>query len=114
MVEIVPAAQTAAQVTGRIEEFSLAIGKQPVRVAMDVLGFIANRLQVLIREAYHLVVGGVCTPADVDRVVTAGLGPRWAAIGPFMSMDLAGLDVHRAVAEQLFPRLSGAPPFRRC
>ena len=49
----------------------------------------------------------MCTPADVDSVITAGLGPRWAVIGPFMSMDLAGLDVHRAVAEQLFPRLSG-------
>jgi 3-hydroxybutyryl-CoA dehydrogenase len=107
LVEIVPAAQTAAQVTDRVEEFSLAIGKQPVRVAADVPGFLANRLQyALIREAYHLVAAGVCTPADVDRVVTAGLGPRWAAIGPFMSMDLAGLDVHCAVAEQLFPQLS--------
>lgn len=108
LVEIVPTAQTAAQVTDRVEAFSLAIGKQPVRVAADVPGFIANRLQyALIREAYHLVSAGVCTPADVDRVVTAGLGPRWAVIGPFMSMDLAGLDVHRAVAEQLFPQLSG-------
>ena len=55
----------------------------------------------------------MCTPADVDRVVTSGLGPRWAAIGPFLSSDLAGLDVHKAVAEQLFPRLSidtGVPP----
>jgi len=107
LVEIVPAAQTAAAVIDRVEAFSIAIGKQPVRVAVDVPGFIANRLQyALIREAYHLVAAGVCTPADVDRVVTAGLGPRWAAIGPFLSMDLAGLDVHRAVAEQLFPQLS--------
>jgi 3-hydroxybutyryl-CoA dehydrogenase len=105
-VEIVPAEATAAAVTDRVEAFSRAIGKQPVRVA-DVPGFVANRLQyALIREAYHLVAAGVCTPADVDRVVTAGLGPRWAAIGPFLSMDLAGLDVHRAVVEQLFPRLS--------
>lgn len=114
LVEIVPAARTAEAVTDRVEAYSLAIGKQPVRVAADVPGFIANRLQyALIREAYHLVATGVCTPADVDRVVTAALGPRWAAIGPFLSMDLAGLDVHRAVAEQLFPRLSadtGVPP----
>jgi 3-hydroxybutyryl-CoA dehydrogenase len=113
LVEIVPAGPTAAAVTDRVEAFSRAIGKQPVRVAADVPGFVANRLQyALIREAYHLVAAGVCTPADVDRVVTAGLGPRWAAIGPFLSMDLAGLDVHRAVAEQLFPRLSaeGAVP----
>ena len=107
LVEIVPAGSTAAAVTDRVEAFSRAIGKQPVRVAADVPGFVANRLQyALIREAYHLVAAGVCTPADVDRVVTAGLGPRWAAIGPFLSMDLAGLDVHRAVVEQLFPRLS--------
>jgi 3-hydroxybutyryl-CoA dehydrogenase len=107
LVEIVPSAQTAAQVTDLVEGFSLAIGKQPVRVAADVPGFIANRLQyALIREAYHLVSAGVCTPADVDRVVTAALGPRWAVIGPFLSMDLAGLDIHQAVAEQLFPRLS--------
>jgi 3-hydroxybutyryl-CoA dehydrogenase len=109
LVEIVPAGPTAAAVTDRVEAFSRAIGKQPVRVTADVPGFVANRLQyALIREAYHLVAAGVCTPADVDRVITAGLGPRWAAIGPFLSMDLAGLDVHRAVAEQLFPRLSAA------
>ena len=107
LVEIVPADATAAAVTDRVEEFSRAIGKQPVRVAADVPGFVANRLQyALIREAYHLVAAGVCSAADVDRVITAGLGPRWAAIGPFLSMDLAGLDVHRAVVEQLFPRLS--------
>jgi 3-hydroxybutyryl-CoA dehydrogenase len=109
LVEIVPAGRTAAAVTDQVEAFSLAIGKQPVRVAADVPGFVANRLQyALIREAYHLVAAGVCTPDDVDRVVTAGLGPRWAAIGPFASMDLAGLDVHREVAEQLFPRLSAS------
>ncbi len=75
LVEIVPAGATEAAVTDRVEEFSRAIGKQPVRVAADVPGFVANRLQyALIREAYHLVAAGVCSPADVDRVVTAGLG----------------------------------------
>jgi 3-hydroxybutyryl-CoA dehydrogenase len=109
LVEIVPAGPTAAAVADRVEAISRAIGKQPVRVTADVPGFVANRLQyALIREAYHLVAAGVCTAADVDRVITAGLGPRWAAIGPFLSMDLAGLDVHRAVAERLFPRLSAA------
>jgi 3-hydroxybutyryl-CoA dehydrogenase len=113
LVEIVPAGPASAAAADRAEAFSRAIGKQPVRVTADVPGFVANRLQyALLREAYHLVAAGVCSPADVDRVITAGLGPRWAAVGPFLSMDLAGLDVHRAVAEQLFPRLSaeGAVP----
>ena len=114
LVEIVPAGQTAAAVADRVTAFTLAIGKQAVRVAADVPGFIANRLQyALLREAYHLVEAGVCTPAEVDAVVTAALGPRWTVIGPFLSVDLAGLDVHQAVVQHLFPRLStepGVPP----
>jgi 3-hydroxybutyryl-CoA dehydrogenase len=49
---------------------------------------------------------------DVDAVVRASLGPRWSAVGPFETMDLAGLDVHLAVARSLFPTLSNAaePP----
>jgi 3-hydroxybutyryl-CoA dehydrogenase len=109
LVEIVPAEQTAAAVTDRVTAFTLAIGKQPVRVAADVPGFIANRLQyALIREAYHLVATGVCTPAEIDLVVTSALGPRWTVIGPFLSVDLAGLDVHQAVVQHLFPDLSTA------
>ena len=38
----------------------------------------------------------------------AGLGARWAAIGPFASMDAAGLEVHEAAAARLFPELSRA------
>lgn len=61
-----------------------------------------------MREAYALVDAGVCDCAAIDEAVTAGIGARWAAIGPFMTMDLAGLDVHREVAAQLFPQLSNA------
>ena len=83
------------------------LGKAPVVVRLDVPGFVVNRLQyALLREAYALVDAGVCTFEDVDRAVTAGLGARWAAIGPFQTMDLAGLDVHAAVAENLWPELA--------
>jgi 3-hydroxybutyryl-CoA dehydrogenase len=83
------------------------LGKAAVIVRRDVPGFVANRLQyALLREAYALVDTGVCTYADVDRAVTHGLGARWVAIGPFETMDLAGLDVHAAVAANLWPELS--------
>ena len=52
------------------------------------------------------MAAGVCTFADVDRAVSQGLGARWAAIGPFETMDLAGLDVHAAVAANLWPQLA--------
>jgi 3-hydroxybutyryl-CoA dehydrogenase len=89
------------------------VGKSPVHVRGDVPGFIVNRLQyALVREAYALVGAGICTYAEVDDAVKASIGPRWAAIGPFETFDLAGLDVHLAVAEQLFPDLDAStePP----
>jgi 3-hydroxybutyryl-CoA dehydrogenase len=107
LVEVVAGPRTDAAVVERLLELSRAIGKEPVAVRRDVAGFVANRLQyALLREAYALVDAGVCEVEDVDTAVVAGLGARWAAIGPFASMDAAGLDVHEAVAEQLFPQLS--------
>jgi 3-hydroxybutyryl-CoA dehydrogenase len=106
LVEISPAPQTAPATTERLYEWALAAGKRPIRIAAPVSGFVANRLQyALIREAYALVRAGVCDLEAIDTAVTAGLGPRWAAVGPFESMDLAGLDVHLAVATELFPTL---------
>jgi 3-hydroxybutyryl-CoA dehydrogenase len=107
LVEVVPASGTRSSTVERLAAWSRALGKTPVVLARDSQGFVANRLQyALLREAYALVAEGVCAAADVDVVVTCGLGARWAAVGPFASMDLAGLDVHSAVARRLFPILS--------
>jgi 3-hydroxybutyryl-CoA dehydrogenase len=107
LVEVVRAPRTSEDTARQLVAWSEGIGKTPVLVRKGVQGFVANRLQyALLREAYALVERGVCTVEDVDRVVTAGLGPRWAAVGPFRSMDLAGLDVHQEVVRHLFPRLS--------
>jgi 3-hydroxyacyl-CoA dehydrogenase len=107
LVEIVAGPATAPEVTATLAGWAVALGKTPVVVRRDVPGFVANRLQyALIREAYALVEAGVASYADVDAAVRNGLGPRWAAVGPFESMDLAGLDVHQEVARRLFPTLS--------
>jgi len=106
-VEVVPGPATRREVVERLAGWSRALGKTPIVLAKETPGFVANRLQyALLREAYALVAGGVCTVEDVDAAVTDGLGARWSAIGPFASMDLAGLDVHSAVARRLFPVLS--------
>jgi 3-hydroxybutyryl-CoA dehydrogenase len=106
-VEIVGTARTAQETIDALAEWVGELGKAPIVVRRDVAGFVVNRLQyALLREAYALVDEGICSFADVDRAVTHGLGARWAAIGPFETMDLAGLDVHAAVAENLWPELS--------
>jgi 3-hydroxybutyryl-CoA dehydrogenase len=107
VVEIVGADGTAPETLATLKGWMEQLGKAPVVVRRDVAGFVVNRLQyALLREAYALVDEGICTFEDVDRAVTAGLGARWAAIGPFETMDLAGLDVHAAVAANLWPELS--------
>jgi 3-hydroxybutyryl-CoA dehydrogenase len=112
LVEVVGGERTSSETLDVLADWTEQLGKAPVVVRRDVPGFVANRLQyALLREAYALVDSGVCSFADVDRAVTHGLGPRWAAIGPFETMDLAGLDVHAAVAANLWPELSrGSEP----
>jgi 3-hydroxybutyryl-CoA dehydrogenase len=109
LVEIVPGQRTDPAVLTRLRNWSEQLGRRPIVLRRDVPGFVANRLQyALLREAYALVESDVCALGDVDIAVTAGLGARWAALGPFATMDLAGLEVHAAVAAALFPLLSGA------
>jgi 3-hydroxybutyryl-CoA dehydrogenase len=113
LVEIVPGPETAAETAHALGAWSLALGKVPILVRHDVPGFVANRLQyALLREAYALVEAEVASYEEIDAAVRFGLGARWAAVGPFESMDLAGLDVHHEVACRLFPTLadSDAPP----
>jgi 3-hydroxybutyryl-CoA dehydrogenase len=107
LVEVVGGERTASETLEVLASWMDQLGKAPVVVRCDVPGFVANRLQyALLREAYALVDAGVCSFADVDRTLTHGLGARWAAIGPFETMDLAGLDVHAAVAANLWPELA--------
>jgi 3-hydroxybutyryl-CoA dehydrogenase len=107
LVEVVGAERTVSEVLDALVDWMEGLGKAPIVVRRDVPGFVVNRLQyALLREAYALVDGGVCSFADVDRAVSHGLGARWAAIGPFETMDLAGLDVHAAVAANLLPELA--------
>jgi 3-hydroxybutyryl-CoA dehydrogenase len=113
LVEIVPGPETAPGTVDALGAWAGSLGKVPILVRRDVPGFVANRLQyALLREAYALVEAAVVSHAEVDAAVRFGLGPRWAAVGPFESMDLAGLDVHHEVARRLFPTLadSDAPP----
>lgn len=109
LVELVPGSATTAATRSALRAWAEACGKTVVEVRRDLPGFIVNRLQyALLREAFALVEAGVCGYRDVDAVLTAGLGARWTAVGPFESLDLAGLDVYDAVATRLYPELSRA------
>ncbi|MFI1183397.1 3-hydroxyacyl-CoA dehydrogenase NAD-binding domain-containing protein [Streptomyces sp. NPDC020799] len=91
LVEIIPGTRTDPDAVTRAAGFYSSLGKTPVAVRGPVTGTVANRLQsALFREAVHLVLEGVLTVDEVDAVVTASLGPRWAAVGPFRAFHLGG------------------------
>src|SRR4029078_11029292 len=108
VVEICPGADTDPAVRSELVAFTEWLGKAPAVLRWPVPGYLLNRLQyALMREAWNLVESGVCASADVARALPHGLGLRWAAIGPFEVQDIAGLDVHLAVASSLMPVLEG-------
>jgi len=109
VVEVVPAPFTDPQVADACEALLHAAGMQPVRLRKEVAGFVFNRLQgAVLREAYCLVRDGVVSAAEIDRVMTAGLGLRWAVVGPFETADLnsrGGIAGHAARMGPAYARM---------
>jgi ketoreductase RED1 len=91
LVEIVPGDRTSERTTESAIEFYRALGKTPVRLHKEIPGFVANRLQsAVLQEAFHLVLEGVVGADELDTVMTASLGRRWATVGPFEGFHLGG------------------------
>jgi len=89
VVELVPAPFTTPDSIETARALLTDAGMSPVLVHREVEGFVYNRLQgAVLREAYCLVRDGVASVADIDRVMTEGLGRRWSVVGPFETVDL--------------------------
>jgi L-gulonate 3-dehydrogenase len=89
VAEVVPAPFTSPQSVRQTQALLAAVGMIPILVKREVEGFVFNRLQgALLREAYCLVRDGVASVADIDQIVSEGLGLRWSIIGPFETADL--------------------------
>ncbi|GAA4383119.1 3-hydroxyacyl-CoA dehydrogenase NAD-binding domain-containing protein [Tsukamurella soli] len=91
LVEVVPSAATAPAIVDRAVEVYRSLGRLPIRLKKEIPGFVGNRLQrAFNNQAIYLVQQGVISPGDLDELVKASLGIRWATIGPFESMQLGG------------------------
>ncbi|MEM1428547.1 MAG: 3-hydroxyacyl-CoA dehydrogenase [Pseudomonadota bacterium] len=89
IVEIVPCPWHEPAFVQRCRDALSSVGQIPVIVHGEVPGFVMNRLQAaVINEAVSLVGRGIVSPQDLDRVMEASIGLRWAFIGPFQTMDL--------------------------
>ena len=93
-----------------VEAWLRRIAMQPIRLREPVTGFIVNRLQfALLREALSLVESGVVIAAEIDAVMEHALGPRWAASGPLLSVDLGGKSTFAQISRSIVPTLDNRP-----
>lgn len=115
LVEVVLGEASDPRCADALIAFMRRCGMVPVRVAQDLPGFLANRLQhALSREAFDLIDRGIATPEDVDAAVRFGFGFRFLAAGPVMQRDHAGIDVHAAAGATMYPTFCNADRPARC
>ena len=109
LIEVVKGPQVSEETSETTMNLFSTIGKSPVLLQKESLGFIGNRMQfALLREAISIVENGIATPKEVDEVVKNSFGRRLALAGPFQVFDAAGWDTILAIANQLFPDLDSS------
>ena len=114
LVEVVRSVHTDIPLAEKVGAIMASLGKRPVQVKKDVIGFLGNRIQgALMREALWLIEQGVASPEDIDATVRLSFGFRYAAAGPIVQKEHSGWDTTCAVAKIIWPDLSkadGPPP----
>ncbi|KAK4939057.1 hypothetical protein LTR10_020631 [Elasticomyces elasticus] len=93
LLELVPSPQTSPSELEHAKAYFSALnsGHRPITIHKESAGFVANRLSfILFREACHLVNEGVASVEEIDEIVRASLGPRWAVAGPFKMYGFGG------------------------
>ena len=90
-VEIVKGLGTSEETIEAADTLCKSIGKETIRVNLDVAGIVLNRLNFPSTiEAIKLVESGVATVDDIDKGMRLGFG---RPMGPFETADMAGLDI---------------------
>jgi 3-hydroxybutyryl-CoA dehydrogenase len=111
LVEIVRGEATSDETVDTVYDVMQTVGKSPIVVQKEAIGFIANRLQIaLLREALHIVERGIGTPQDVDIAVKESFGRRLAFAGPFEMEEIqAGWGLMLTIVKVILPDLSTSP-----
>jgi len=108
LIELIRGSETSDASVAFARAFAIKLGKEPVDV-MEAPGFVVNRLLVpMMNEAFNLLMEGVASPEDIDKVMKLGTN---MPMGPFELADYTGLDVGLDVMEVLY-RETGDPKFR--
>lgn len=89
LVEIVPAPWTMSWVVESTLDLMQKVGQAPIVLKKEVPGFALNRIQyAILNECFNLIEDNVLSVEDVDKVMTEGLGRRYAFLGPLETTHL--------------------------
>jgi 3-hydroxyacyl-CoA dehydrogenase len=106
MIEVIPGERTTQATVDATVRLVQDFGYHAV-VEREVPGFVENRiLYAILRECLDLVDRGIVDAAGLDTNVRWGIGYKLAVIGPMELLDMAGLDIYKAVGTYLNPDLS--------
>jgi len=109
-VEVVQGEHTDPAICDAVAAIMDGLGRKVIRVARDVPGFLANRIQhALMREAFAVIDQGLATAEDVDNAVRYCFGFRYLAAGPITQKELAGLETQLEAGRTIYPSLCNSP-----
>lgn len=105
-VEVVRGEHTDPAICDAVADIMNGLGRKAIRVAKDVPGFLANRIQhALMREAFAVIDQGLASAEDVDNAVRYCFGFRYVAAGPITQKELAGLETQLEAGRTIYPSL---------
>ncbi len=109
LVEVIQGHRTSNETVERALGFVNMAKKTPVLVK-DSPGFIVNRVaHPFYSESMRIAGEQIATVSQVDRILTSVGGFR---LGPFESMDLAGIDMNLDITRSMFQQFHGEPRYR--
>ncbi|MBW6397668.1 3-hydroxyacyl-CoA dehydrogenase [Roseomonas sp. HJA6] len=109
-VEVVQGEYTDPAICDAVADIMNGLGRKAIRVAKDVPGFLANRIQhALMREAFAVIDQGLASAEDVDNAVRYCFGFRYLAAGPITQKELAGLETQLEAGRTIYPSLCNSP-----
>ncbi|SDI56018.1 3-hydroxyacyl-CoA dehydrogenase NAD-binding domain-containing protein [Natribacillus halophilus] len=91
LVELAGGDHTERLILEKARGFYDELNMKPLVMSGEIDGHIGDRLMEAVwRESLHIVNDGVATTEEVDKAIVYGPGLRWALMGPFLTLHLAG------------------------
>jgi len=89
LTEVVPAPYTDQWVRDATMDIMKEVGQSPILLKKELIGFALNRIQyALLAECWRLIGDDAISVSDLDKIMTEGLGMRYAFLGPLQTCHL--------------------------